>query len=213
MSVNSTRVLFGLLAICASVAAGCGAARPIKYYQLTVPAGMAQASDATTLPVTLLVGAIQSSPLYREDPIVYSTGAEAMGTYENQRWAEPPVEMLQGVLARELRATGHYRSVNTLRSNGNGDYVLRGRLYDFKEVSGPALMARVVVEFELHEAKTGATVWSQYYAHDEPVASKDVPAVVAALDRNTQSIVVQVRAALDQYFSAHPVSGTTAGVQ
>lgn len=84
---------------------------------------------------------------------------------------------------------------------------MRGRLYDFKEVeSNGGLVARVVAEFELHESKTGSTVWSQYYAHDEPVSSKDVPSIVAALDRNTHNIVGQVKASLDQYFAAHPPS-------
>lgn len=191
----------------AIIAGGCAAAKPIKYYELTVPAGEVQVSSTTTLPVTLLVAPIQASHLYREDPIVYSGNGEAMGTYENQRWSQPPVEMLQELVGRELRASGRYRAVNSLRSNGGGDYVLRGRLYDFKEVdSNGGLVARVVAEFELHESKTGSTVWSQYYAHDEPVSSKNVSSVVAALDRNTQNIVGQVKASLDQYFAAHPPS-------
>jgi ABC-type uncharacterized transport system auxiliary subunit len=206
MSVRRAKILFAWMGS-VIIAGGCAAARPIKYYELTVPAGTAQTSDANTLPVTLLVAPIQGSHLYREDPIVYSGNGEAMGTYENQRWSQPPVEMLQELVGRELRASGHYRAVNSLRSNGGGDYVLRGRLYDFKEVEGSGgLVARVVAEFELHEAKTGSTVWSKYYAHDEPVSGKDVPSVVAALDRNTQNIVGQVKSSLDQYFAAHPAS-------
>jgi hypothetical protein len=38
------------------------------------------------------------------------------------------------------------------------------------------------------------------------VSSKDVGAVVAALDRSAQGIVGQVKAGLEQYFSAHPVA-------
>jgi len=44
-----------------------------------------------------------TSHLYREDRIVYGNGAEQLGTYEYQRWAEPPTEMIQEVLLRELR--------------------------------------------------------------------------------------------------------------
>ena len=94
--------------------------------------------------------------------------------------------------------------MNTLRSNARGDYLLQGRLYDFKEVSGSQLVARVAVEYELRETKSGTTVWSHYYAHDEPVGGKDVSAVVAALDRNVQGIVAQVKAGLEQYFAEHP---------
>jgi ABC-type uncharacterized transport system auxiliary subunit len=129
-----------------------------------------------------------------------------MGMYDSQRWAEPPTEMVQQVLFRQLRASGQFRTVNTLRSNARGDFILQGRLYDFKEVSTNPLVARVAVEYELRETKSGATVWSHYYSHDEPVGGKEVSAVVAALDRNVQGIVGQVKVGLEQYFAGHPVA-------
>jgi ABC-type uncharacterized transport system auxiliary subunit len=192
------------LVLCAGVTGGCGAARPSKYYQLTVPGDLSSAADPNAFPVTVLVGPLLSSHLYREDRIVYSASGQNMGTYEYQRWAQPPTEMLEEVLFRELRASGRYRAVSALRSNAQGDYVVRGRLYDFKEISGNPMVARVAVEFELRDAKTAATVWSHYYAHDEPVSGKDISAVVAALDRSAQGIMGQVRAGLEQYFSTHP---------
>ena len=82
--------------------------------------------------------------------------------------------------------------------------MLQGRLYDFKEVSANPLVARVAVEYELREMKSGATVWSHYYSHDEPAGGKDVSAVVAALDRNVQGIAAQIKTGLDQYFTEHP---------
>ena len=185
---------------------GCGgAARPSKYYQLTVPGKAPAGQAADPAPVTLMVGSLQASHLYREDRIVYSTAGQEMGTYEYQRWAEPPTEMVEEVLLRELRASGRYRAVYAHRSNMNGDFLLRGRLYDFKEVTGSAMVARVTVEFEMRDLKSGATVWTHYYQRDEPVSGKDVPAVVAALDRNVQQGVKEVLASLDQYFASHPV--------
>ncbi len=194
-------VLFGVSLV--EVAAGCGAARPVKYYQLTVPGDMTTPSDANAFPITLMVGPLTGSHLYRDDRIVYSAG-ETMGTYDTQRWASPPTEMLQEVLFRELRASGKYRTVNTLRSNARGDYILNGRLYDFKEVTGNAFVARVAVEYELRDTKTGATVWSHYYSHDEPVSGKDVGAIASAIDRNVQGIVTQVQAGVAAYFQANP---------
>jgi ABC-type uncharacterized transport system auxiliary subunit len=193
---------FGAAALIA-VASGCGAARPVKYYQLTVPGDMTTPSDGNALPITLVVGPLTGSHLYRDDRIVYSSG-ESMGTYDAHRWSSPPTEMLQEVLFRELRASGKYKTVNTLRSNARGDFMINGRLYDFKEVSGSAFVARVAVEYELRETKTGATVWSHYYSHDEPVSGKDVNAVAAAIDRNVQGIVTQVQAGVADYFQAHP---------
>jgi ABC-type uncharacterized transport system auxiliary subunit len=197
---------FGGVAVIAAVG-GCGAARPVKYYQLTVPGDMTTPSDANAFPITLMVGPLTGSHLYRDDRIVYSSG-ESMGTYDAHRWSSPPTEMLQEVLFRELRASGKYKTVNTLRSNARGDYIINGRLYDFKEVSGGAFVARVAVEYDLRDAKTGATVWSHYYSHDEPVSGKDVSAVAAAIDRNVQGIVSQVQAGVAEYFQAHPPAPT-----
>lgn len=182
---------------------GCGSARPSKYFQLTVPGDTPAAADPKPLPITLLIGPLRASHLYREDRIVYSSGGQSMGTYEYQRWSEPPTEMLVNVLLRDLRTSGRYRSVDVLRSNSRGDYILYGRLYDFKEVSTPALVARVTVDAELRETKSGSTVWTHFYTHDEPVSSKDISAVVAALDRNAQRGMSEVKSDLEEYFSSH----------
>jgi len=184
---------------------GCGAGRPSKYYQLTVPASSASVEKPGTVPVTLLLGGMMTSHLYREDRIVYGNGPEQLGTYEFERWAEPPAEMIQGVLLRQLRASGRYRAVYYRRSNMKGDFAIRGRLYDFKELTGSQLSARVTLEFEMRDLDSGATVWTHYYTSDEPVSGKDVHAVVAALDRNVQRAVGEVVAGLDQYFASHPV--------
>jgi len=184
---------------------GCGAARPNKYYQLTIPGD--NSSDppvANVYPVTILVGPLNTSHLYREDHIVYSSGGEHMGTYEYQRWAEPPAEMIQGVMFRSLRSSGRYRSVYSLRSSVRGDYLLHGHLYDFKEVNSSGMVGRLTLELELRDTKSGATVWTHLYNHDEPAKGKDVSAVVAALNRNVQRAVAEFAASLDQYFSAHP---------
>jgi ABC-type uncharacterized transport system auxiliary subunit len=204
--------LLAMFAVVVASVAGCGAARPVKYYQLTVPGDITTPSDAAAFPITLLVGPLMGSHLYRDDRIVYSSG-DSMGMYDTHRWASPPTEMLQEVLFRELRASGKYRTVNTLRSNARGDYLLNGRLYDFKEVEGNGLLARVAVEYQLRDSKTGETVWSHYYSHDEPVGGKDVGAVASAIDRNVQGIVSQVQAGVAEYFQAHPPTAASAAAK
>jgi len=204
-SIRNVRMMAALVLI--GLLSGCGATRPSKYYQLTVPADAATAAveKPGAVPVTLLLGTLFTTHLYREDRIIYGNGAEEMGTYEYQRWAEPPAEMIEEVLLRELRASGRYRAVSFRRSNMKGDFAIRGRLYDFKEIDARPIMARVTLELEMRDLKSGATVWTHYYSHDEPVSNKDVPAVVAALDKNVQSGVKEVVASLDEYFASHPV--------
>lgn len=206
-----TATLFCALLLCITLGAGCGAARPSKYYQLTVPADTPPANASNPYHVTLMLAPITSSHLYREDHIVYTDNAQSMGVYQYQRWAQPPTEMIRDVLLRDLRASDRFQGVYRWGSNVRGDYILRGHLYDFREISATNLVGRVTLELELREARTGATVWTHFYSHDQPVAGKDVAAVVAALDHNVQQGIAEFRASLDQYFSAHPEPNTQSG--
>lgn len=194
-----------LLAMLWGTICGCGTVPQTKYYQLSAPGQTdASASTGDPLPITLLVGPLKASHLYREDRLVYATGSEEMGAYQVHRWAEPPTEMVQELLWRSLRSSRRYTSVYLLTSNSHGDFLLLGNLYDFKEISGGTLAARVNLDLELREIKTGAIVWTHSYSHDEPVNGKDVSAVVAALDRNAQAFVSDAETSLNEYFAAHP---------
>src|SRR5262249_24323274 len=195
------KLIFSTLILCVGILHGCGAARPSKFYQLTLPSEKTPGADPAPYPVTLLLGSITTSHLYRDDHIVYTSDGEAMGTYEYQRWAEPPSEMIQDMLLREIQLSGRYQHIYSMRSDVRGDYVLRGHLHDFREISANGLAARVAFDFELRDAKTGASVWSLSYSHDEPVERKDITAVVSALDRNVQTGLSGVLRGLDQYFS------------
>ena len=201
--------IFPALILCLGMLNGCGAARPSKYYQLTVPGEGTLGTDPAPYSVTLLLGTITTSNLYRDDHIVYTSEGQAMGVYEYHRWAEPPSELISDVLLRELQLSGHFQHVYSMRSDTRGDYVLRGRLYDLREISESTAAARVSFEFELRDSKTGATVWSRYYSHDEPVDGKNVNAVVAAMDRNVQSGLHEVIGGLEQYFSSHTAVAST----
>jgi len=197
-------------ALCLFIATGvssCGSPRPIHFYQLNPPA-LAAASTAEPYPVTILIGVIGASPLYTQDRIVYGSSNEGMGLYLYQRWAEPPTAMIQEMLLRELRGSMRFKEVYPLRSGFHSDYVLRGRLYDFKEVDptekSGAVLARVSMDLELRETKTGTTVWRYSYHQDEPVSGKDAAAVVAALDKNISRGTSQARVGIEQYFAEHP---------
>lgn len=197
-----------LLACAVGSLFGCGGVPPMKYYQLTGPDSPPAMATAATLPVTLVVAPLQSSPLYRDNRLVYATSNTELGTYEYQRWAQPPAQMIQGLLLRELRASGKYRVVESMGSRSRGNFILRGNLYDLKEVPGPALAARVTLDMDLRDVATGAIVWTHHYTHDQPVANKDVPAVVTALNQNVQQGIAEITSSLDQflnqYLASHP---------
>jgi ABC-type uncharacterized transport system auxiliary subunit len=198
----SRRVL--VFAAMAAVLTACGSARPIKYYELTY-ASTAPTPSPDAINATLLVKPFEASHLYLNDMIVYGFDSLEMGTYQNERWAEPPVEMIQYALVRGLRATGRFRAVYTIRSDVNGEYVLAGHLYDFKEVDGSSIVARLRYEVRLRDRKMGATVWTHLYKYDEPASDKSVLAVATAMDKNVQRSVQEVQSGLEEYFHAHPL--------
>jgi ABC-type uncharacterized transport system auxiliary subunit len=194
-----------LCAVVALLTTGCGASRPVKYYVLdpgNTPTTATSAAPAR-FPITLLVARLASSHLYRDDRLVYGSGPVQLGTYEYQRWAEPPIEMVQDSLISALRATGQYRSVYAIGSNLRGQYIVRGRLDALDEVDKPAISARFSIVLELFDPRAGATVWTGSYSHEEPVTGKTVPDVIEALDRNVRTGVQQLTASLGQYFASN----------
>lgn len=189
-------VLLATLLACV-VIVGCGTARPARFYTLqALPA--APPSNATPLPITLLVGRIGAPSLYRDDRIIYGTGPVELGAYEYHRWAEPPAEMLENMLADSLRSSGAFRSVQRVGSSGRGEYVVRGHLIALDEVDTPQIAARFAIELELYQVKTGTVIWSQSYSHDQPVNTKTVPAVVEAMQANVHAGMQQLTNSLIQ---------------
>jgi len=180
-----------------------GAAKPNRFYSLELPS--VPAASGEPHPVSIMVGRMTASHLLRDDRIVYRNTGMELGSYNYHRWAEPPTDMLEAMLTRLLRASGRYKSVQTLRSNATGDYIVRGRIHDFEEVTAPSgLVARVSFEVELYHRASGSTVWSHLYSRDEPVNGKEVPELVAALNRNVQAGLQQAAAEMDRYFASQP---------
>jgi ABC-type uncharacterized transport system auxiliary subunit len=211
--VQTRRIqLAALVFLIAGTLAGCGAARPVKYY--VIDAGFAPATPpSNALPIVLLVSRVSSSSLYRDDRLVYGSGPVQLGTYEYERWATSPAEMMQNLLVTSLRSTGNYRSVSKIASNVRGDYLVRGNLSALSEVDAPALAARFSFQLELFDPKTGVTVWSDSYSHDEPVVSSakkpKVTDVILAMDQNVRAGLTQLSASLGQYFANHPPPAAT----
>ncbi|HMD32000.1 MAG TPA: ABC-type transport auxiliary lipoprotein family protein [Candidatus Acidoferrales bacterium] len=179
----------------------CGAARPVYYYSLDPPA---VTPSAQRLEVSLLIGHVGAPLVYRDTRIVYRTGPNELGLYQDHRWAAPPAEQVEEMFFQSLRASKRYQSVQLVASNAQGDYVLRGRVDRFEEVDGKPLSTRVWLHFSLYDPKEGKTVWNQDYQRDEEASGTDVSSVAAALNHNLQQGVLQITAAIDQYLTANP---------
>jgi ABC-type uncharacterized transport system auxiliary subunit len=194
---NARRLIVALLTL---FAAACGAARPIKYYQLEIPPPAPGAAGAG-FNISIEVGNIDSPPIMRDGRILYQISAHEVGTYEYHRWVETPDRVVQESLVRLLRSSGKFESVDTPRNSIRPDYIIQGKIFEFSEMDKPQVFARVSLEIELHEAKTGRTVWSSIYTNEDSVPGKELPDVVHSLDQNLGRGLSQIVNGLNQYFT------------
>jgi ABC-type uncharacterized transport system auxiliary subunit len=199
--------LGAILAITAMVVCiSCGGAiRPMHYYTLERPAAP-PAANSNPIPVTLLVGRVTGSHLYRDDRVVYGNGSGELGLYESQRWVETPIDMMEAVILQALRSSGRFRTVQPMGSDALGEYIVRGHLISLDEIDSPSLVARFSIELDLFDRKTGTTVWNGSYTHDEPVNEKTVSAIVEAFNRNVHAGIDQLTNSLTEYCSSHPLA-------
>lgn len=188
------------LSLFALILCGCGSTKPIRYYTLQSTTAPSISTGAPSL--SLVVGNISGPDIFRDSPIAYRVGTNEIGTYQLSRWVEPPVEMVQSRLIHTLRSTGNYTSVDSLGSSSVGQFLVRGRLYDFEEVDGANISGLVSMEFELYDRKSGKVVWSHSYSQSEPVQSKEISAIVTALEANLDRGLKETATSLSQYFSS-----------
>jgi hypothetical protein len=107
---------------------------------------------------------------------------------------ERPGMMVAESLVQTLRASGKYRSVLESSSLAAGDYLLRGKLYEFDEVDRETIQTSISLQVDLEDVKTKRIVWDDLVQRDEPVGSKNVKDVVASLDRNLRAVVKETAA-------------------
>jgi ABC-type uncharacterized transport system auxiliary subunit len=187
-------VLLGLLD------AGCIDSRPIHYYALETP--LAPVAPPAPSGPALTVGNISMPPELQDGRIRYRVGSNEVGAYQFHRWMERPGPMIAESLVRTLRASGKYRSVMEASSSAAGDYILRGRLYDFEEVDTETIQTSISLRVDLEDEKTKRIVWQDLVKHEEPVRGKNVQEVVASLDRNLQAVVKETAEGIAQFLAA-----------
>jgi cholesterol transport system auxiliary component len=191
--------------ICLAIAGGlvgasCVATRPVHYY--TIEPASPPANQGKPDGPILLVGDIATPEALQDGRIRYRTGSNGAGAYEYHRWTERPGSMVRNSLVRALMASGKYRRVLESSSSADGDYLLRGKLYEFGEVDSASIQTKVSLKVELVDRKTNRNVWDRVVEREEPVSSKSVPDVVQSLDRNLQHVVRETAAEIDKFLTA-----------
>jgi len=183
------------MAVCFALATliilvGCGgAAKYPNYYTLHIQPPVdppAQEGVRTSLAVREF-----RSPAYlRQGAIVYKTSPEQIGFYNYHRWAVDPREFLTNAVAERLRASGNFTQVKLYDGRSDIDYVLTGQLEKLEEIDYEGgVKVEVAISAQMTNLATGAQVWSNAVSDVGTVDKRDVPTVVAEMNRTMERAI------------------------
>jgi cholesterol transport system auxiliary component len=178
---------------------GCISTKPVHYY--TIGTTAAPVNQTKPDGPVLLVGTITTSEALQDGRIRYRSGLNDAGAYEYHRWSERPASIVRDSLVRALRASARYQRVIESSSVATGDYLVRGKLYEFGEVDSASIQTKISLQVDLVDRKTNRNVWDHLTVREEPVAGKSVADVVQSLDRNLQQVVNEAAAEIDRFLA------------
>jgi ABC-type uncharacterized transport system auxiliary subunit len=169
---------------------GCGGAvKYPNYYTLDVPPPPDPPAQGK-LHATLAVREFRSPEYLHEGAIVYKTSPEQIGFYNYQRWATDPRELVANAVADRLRANGNFTQVKPYDGRPDIDYVLSGRLEKLEESDyDGGVKVEVAISAQIVRLSTGATIWADSVDEVGKVDKRDVPSVVAAMNRTMERAI------------------------
>jgi ABC-type uncharacterized transport system auxiliary subunit len=184
MNMKKRRMAICFVLATLIILVGCGgAAKYPNYYTLHIqPRVDPPAPDGVR--TSLAVREFRSPTYLRQGAIVYKTSPEQIGFYNYHRWAVDPREFVTNAVAEHLRASGNYAQVKLYDGHADIDYVLSGRLEKLEELDyGGGVKVEVAISAQIVCLATGAQVWTNAVSEAGTVDKRDVPTVVAEMNR------------------------------
>jgi ABC-type uncharacterized transport system auxiliary subunit len=169
---------------------GCGGAvKYPNYYTLHVPPPP-DPPAAEGVHTSLAIREFRSPSYLRQGAIVYKTSPEQVGFYNYHRWAVDPREFVTNAVEEHLAASGNFARVKLYDGRSDIDYIVSGRLEKLEEIDyDGGIKVEVAISAEMTDRATGTTVWSNAVSETGTVGKRDVPAVVAEMNRTMERAI------------------------
>ncbi|MCZ7676263.1 MAG: ABC-type transport auxiliary lipoprotein family protein [Roseovarius sp.] len=193
--ILSRRALLSLSAAaglsgCGAVSAVSRASNPLDTYTLS-PLGPAGARPGSTR--HLVVELPTSGGELATDRILIKVSPLQAEYLPDARWSEPTPAMVQTLLVNSLLNRGGFRLVSRVGAGLEPDFTLMSEIQAFQaELSGPDLASaqiRVQLQMTLIRESDRAIAGTRRFSGTEAVASDSTVALIAGLDRATQSML------------------------
>jgi cholesterol transport system auxiliary component len=169
---------------------GCaGKMKYPSYYTLNVPPAP-DPPAAENVRTTIAVREFRSPVYLRQGPIVYRPTPEQIGFYEYHRWAVDPRVLVTNTVLDRLRASGNYAQVKPYDGHSDTDYVVSGHLEKLEEIDyDGGVKVEVAISAQMTKLATGEIVWSNGASEVGTVAQRNVPAVVAEMNKTVERTI------------------------
>jgi ABC-type uncharacterized transport system auxiliary subunit len=172
-----------VLAVFLIAAAGaCFApAKARRYFVLDpTPAG----GPGPSFDKVLFIEPIDVDDAYSDFRIVYRLAPTEINYYSYEFWAVKPDKMVRDAIDHYLAARKAFRRIAVITGLDDPDWVFRGHVHRLEEVDAvDAWSARLAMDFEIREFKTGAVVGRRSFDRILPLQRKDVALLPVVLSR------------------------------
>lgn len=170
------------LAVVTLVGWGCFSSSPGKaYFQIHLEDGTA---PAARFEKSLLIDRIVVDELYDDFRILYRLSPYEVNYYTLSFWAEKPSRMIRDALDHYFAARNIFSRVTLNPVGAEADWILRCALHRIEEIDAEAAWAaRLAMDIEIAEAKTGKVLAARHFDRREPLARKNVAEVPVLVSR------------------------------
>jgi ABC-type uncharacterized transport system auxiliary subunit len=205
MKRTLTTIVLSLAAL--MILSSCGGkVRYPSYYTLNLPSPP-DPPAAENAHATVAVREFRASAYLRQGAIAYKPSPEQIGFYAYDRWAINPCDFVTNSVIERLRASGHFAHVKLYDGRPGIEYVLSGRLEKLEEIDyAGGVKVEVAISAQMTNLATGLTVWTNAVSELGNVNKRDVPAVVAEMNRTMERAIEKLLTPMPADVAAGPTA-------
>lgn len=185
--LTAMALLLGLSSACSILPQ----ADPADVYRLPAAAVARQAGQPVSW--SLRLNKPIASEVLNSPRIAVVPQGNLISTYKGARWSDPAPALLRNRLLDAFQADGRVQRLSADDANLQADYELAGELQAFQsEYSASGLAVVLRYDARLVQGRTQRILASRRFEVRQPVADKQVPAVVDGFGQATDKLAAQL---------------------
>ncbi len=167
---------------------------PMHYFTLA-----AKASDWDYCPPhkrgmpTILVNQVRPNTVYRSARMIYVPACYQIQYFTQNRWTDPPAQMLQALLINALQQTNRFQAIINTPSTVYYDWILNTQLLSFQqEFIGIPSRFRIAMRAQLINARTRRVIASEDFLITQIAPHDDAYGGALAANQASKKILDEI---------------------